>query len=74
MPKRLLFWASFVVMVVAVSLASLYALLVPGLSQARSEPPAVEVVIATWLLHQSVPCTLQVAQQMNILLSKRGER
>jgi predicted CXXCH cytochrome family protein len=61
MRKRLLFWASFVVIVVAVTLASLYALLVPGLSQARSEPPAVEIAIATWLLHQSVPASAKIA-------------
>jgi hypothetical protein len=39
----------------------LYALLIPGLSQARSEPPAVEVAIATWLLHQSVPNAAKIA-------------
>jgi predicted CXXCH cytochrome family protein len=58
---RLLFWASFLVIVVAIALASLYALFVPGLSQARTEPPAVEVAIATWLLHQSVPGAAKMA-------------
>src|SRR5215471_7158026 len=33
----------------------LYALLLPGLSVARNEPTALEVQIATWLLHASVP-------------------
>ena len=61
MPKRLLFWALSAVIVVAITLASLYALFVPGLSQARSEPPAVEVAIATWLLHQSVPGAAKMA-------------
>ena len=61
MRKRLLFWASFVLIVVAITLASMYALLVPGLSQARSEPPAVEIAIATWLLHQSVPAVSKSA-------------
>ena len=55
MPKRFLFGASLVVIAVAVALASLYALVVPGLSRARTEPPGIEVAIATWLLHQSVP-------------------
>jgi predicted CXXCH cytochrome family protein len=27
----------------------------PGLSSARQEPPAAEVAVATWLLHESVP-------------------
>ncbi len=30
-------------------------LVLPGLSSARREPPAAEVLIATWLLHESVP-------------------
>ena len=55
MPKRFLMWVSFVLIVLAVALVSAYALLLPGLSQARTEPPAVEIAIATWLLHQSVP-------------------
>ena len=28
---------------------------VPGLSSARTEPPVAETILATWLLHQSVP-------------------
>jgi predicted CXXCH cytochrome family protein len=32
-----------------------YRTFVPGLSSARSEPPGLEVAIATWLLHHSVP-------------------
>lgn len=32
----------------------LYRFVVPGLSSARREPPALEVDVATWLLHQSV--------------------
>lgn len=43
-------FATVVLLVVA-----LYRSFVPGLSSARSEPPALEVTVATWLLHQSVP-------------------
>jgi predicted CXXCH cytochrome family protein len=35
--------------------AALYLFLVPGLSVARREPPQLEVMLATWLLRQSVP-------------------
>src|SRR4051794_16363266 len=34
---------------------TLYQLVVPGFSVARAEPSALEVQIATWLLHASVP-------------------
>jgi mono/diheme cytochrome c family protein len=44
-----------IVVVVVAGASALYAWLIPGLSSARSEPPAVETAIATWLLHQSVP-------------------
>ena len=32
-----------------------YRSIIPGLSSARREPPAAEVSVATWLLHESVP-------------------
>ncbi|MDA8249630.1 MAG: cytochrome c, partial [Rhodospirillales bacterium] len=41
--------------VVAVVAVFLYRSVVPGISSARREPPAVEVAIATWLLRASVP-------------------
>lgn len=41
--------------VIAASIAGLYLLMVPGLSVARREPPQLEVMLATWLLRQSVP-------------------
>src|ERR1700722_8869675 len=44
-----------VVVVMAALLGVLYAKVVPGLSSARTEPPAAETILATWLLHQSVP-------------------
>ncbi len=50
-----LVWAVGVVAVVAALGGSLYAFLIPGLSSARPEPPAAEMLLATWLLHQSVP-------------------
>src|SRR6516225_2743324 len=61
MLKRFLVWASFVVIVPAVALAVVYFLVVPGLSQARTEAPPVEIAIATWLLHQSVPTAAKMA-------------
>jgi predicted CXXCH cytochrome family protein len=39
----------------------LYTSFVPGLSIALQEPPVAETVIATWLLHQSVPDTAKNA-------------
>jgi predicted CXXCH cytochrome family protein len=39
----------------AALLGVLYAKVIPGLSSARTEPPAAETILATWLLHQSVP-------------------
>jgi predicted CXXCH cytochrome family protein len=41
--------------VLALLTAGAYQWLLPGLSSARSEPSAVEVGVATWLLHHSVP-------------------
>jgi predicted CXXCH cytochrome family protein len=53
--SRALVWAVGVVALVAALCGLLYAFLIPGLSSARTEPPAAETLIATWLLHQSVP-------------------
>src|SRR5579859_1396850 len=39
----------------AMALAAIFWSAVPGLSSARSEPPALEVSVATWLLQASVP-------------------
>ena len=61
MLKRFLVWASIVVIVPAVALGVVYFLIVPGLSQARTEAPPVEIAIATWLLHQSVPTAAKMA-------------
>ena len=48
--------AAFIGIVAVLGLALVaYHLVVPGLSVATQEPPALEVKIATWLLHQSVP-------------------
>ena len=38
-----------------------YVFILPGLSVARQEPSRAEVVIATWLLHQSVPRAAKAA-------------
>jgi predicted CXXCH cytochrome family protein len=43
------------VIVAMVAASALYRAVVPGLSIARREPPALEIDIATWLLHKSVP-------------------
>src|ERR1700722_13053473 len=53
--SRALVWAVGVVALVAALCGLLYAFLIPGLSSARTEAPAAETLIATWLLHQSVP-------------------
>jgi predicted CXXCH cytochrome family protein len=55
MRRKILIWCSFVVVAIAAILGSLYVRVIPGLSSARTEPPAAETVLATWLLHQSVP-------------------
>jgi predicted CXXCH cytochrome family protein len=47
--------ALVIAVAVVVAAAAFYWLIVPGLSSARGEPPAVEVAVATWLLHESVP-------------------
>ena len=40
---------------VALAAAAAWRSIIPGLSSARREPPAAEVSIANWLLHESVP-------------------
>jgi len=53
--KRALGWLSFIVVAAMLGLGALYVVVVPGLSSARTEAPAAETLVATWLLHQSVP-------------------
>jgi predicted CXXCH cytochrome family protein len=53
--RRALIWALAVVAAVVALGGWLYAAFVPGLSSALKEPPAAETILATWLLHQSVP-------------------
>jgi predicted CXXCH cytochrome family protein len=55
MPIKLLIWCFFIVAAIAAILGFLYTKVIPGLSSARTEPPAAETILATWLLHQSVP-------------------
>lgn len=40
---------------IALAAAAIWRSVIPGLSSARREPPAIEVSIATWLLNASVP-------------------
>jgi predicted CXXCH cytochrome family protein len=47
--------AAAVLIGIALAAALVYRAVIPGLSSARSEPPAIEVSIATWLLRASVP-------------------
>ena len=61
MGRKLVIWVGAIVLLVALSAAALYVWLVPGLSSARSEPPAAEVTVATWLLHHSVPTEAKLA-------------
>jgi mono/diheme cytochrome c family protein len=53
--------ACLMVVVAVLGLGMFYVMLVPGLSSARTEAPATEVTIATWLLHQSVPRAMSSA-------------
>jgi mono/diheme cytochrome c family protein len=55
MQRKILIWCLVVFAAVAALLEVLYAVFVPGLSIAAKEPPTAETLIATWLLHQSVP-------------------
>jgi mono/diheme cytochrome c family protein len=55
MRRRFLIWCAFVFLASAAILGVLYTRVIPGLSSARTEPPAAETIIATSLLHQSVP-------------------
>ena len=55
MRRKFLIWCSLIVVAGAAIFGVLYARVVPGLSSARTEPPAAETILATWLLHQSVP-------------------
>ena len=53
--KRLVFGLLAILAIAAVVAGVIYRAIVPGLSIARREPPALEAAVATWLLHQSVP-------------------
>src|SRR5580658_3651784 len=53
--RKLLAWCLFIVAATVAIPGALYVWLVPGLSSARTEPAAAEMILATWLLHQSVP-------------------
>src|ERR1700739_3421577 len=53
--SKALIWAAAVIAAIVVISGVLYASFVPGLSSALREPRAAETLIATWLLHQSVP-------------------
>src|SRR3984885_3571341 len=55
MGRRFAVWCSLAFVVMAAILGVLYVKVIPGLSSARSDPPAAETILATWLLHQSVP-------------------
>ena len=53
--SRARIWVLAAIAAIIAVAGALYALVVPGLSSALREPPAAETLIATWLLHQSVP-------------------
>ena len=63
--------AIVVVLIVIVVAGALYEWIVPGLSSARTVPPKLEIAIATWLLHQSVPA--QAQRQANPLGSDAAD-
>jgi hypothetical protein len=52
--KRRIIGGSILLVIVAVA-AAFYWFVLPGLSSASSEPPGIEVAVATWLLHQAFP-------------------
>jgi predicted CXXCH cytochrome family protein len=52
--RRLAALIALAVVLIGVAVLA-FRLAIPGLSSARQEPPAAEVTIATWLLHESVP-------------------
>jgi predicted CXXCH cytochrome family protein len=58
--KRQFAWAISTALLLAVA-ASLYQFVLPGLSVARNEPPRIEVMLATWLLRESVPVAARTA-------------
>jgi mono/diheme cytochrome c family protein len=47
--------SALIVLVILAIVGIAYRFFVPGLSSARSEPPGIEVALATWPLHHSVP-------------------
>jgi predicted CXXCH cytochrome family protein len=53
--------AIVVIFALIVTAGALYEWVVPGLSSARTMPPKLEIAIATWLLHQSVPAASKAA-------------
>jgi hypothetical protein len=59
--KRRIIGGSILLVIVAVA-ATFYWLVLLGLSSARSESPGIEVAVATWLLHQSVPEELRAGK------------
>jgi predicted CXXCH cytochrome family protein len=63
--------AIVVVLILIVVAGALYEWIVPGLSSARTVPPRLEIAIATWLLHQSVPA--QAQRQANPLGSDAAD-
>ena len=58
--KRRFGWVIGIALLLAVA-ALLYQFVLPGLSVARNEPPRIEVMLATWLLRQSVPEAARLA-------------
>jgi mono/diheme cytochrome c family protein len=53
--KRRYLISLLIVLALLVVVGAAYRMMVPGLSSARNEPPDLEVAVATWLLHHSVP-------------------
>src|SRR6201998_4127939 len=62
MRRKFLIWCAFIFVAAAAIFGVLYARVFPGLSTARTEPPAAETILATWLLHQSVPFGVQMSR------------
>src|SRR5262245_38639197 len=70
MTKRVVFVLAVIASVLSAITLGLYMLLLPGRSVARDDPTGLEIQIATWLLHASVP---QTAKNVPNPLAQRAD-
>ena len=70
MSRRVYLFSLLVVLTLFVMAGAAYRLIVPGLSSARGVPPELEVAVATWLLHQSVPAAAKTRANTSIRIRR----